>query len=113
MLAWLGDRVEKGAVPIISSRPSNAGESGLWARVLNPVLRHPILSVIGAGGVLVVLAIPAFSVHTAVPGPTSLPQNLSTVKTYNNVQKTSPATPRRRWSWSALATSRRRRSRQG
>ena len=33
--------------------------------------------------------------HTAVPGPTSLPQNLSTVKTYNNVQKTFPgdATP--------------------
>lgn len=95
MLAWLGDRVEKGAVPIISSRPWNAGESGLWARVLNPVLRHPVLSVIGAGGVLVVLAIPAFSMHTAVPGPTSLPQNLSTVKTYNNVQKTFPgdATP--------------------
>jgi uncharacterized membrane protein YdfJ with MMPL/SSD domain len=90
LLAWLGDRVEKGAVPIISRMPWNAGESGLWARVLNPVLRHPVVSVLGAGGLLVVLAIPAFSLHLAVPGPTSLPQNLSVVKTYNKIQRTFP-----------------------
>jgi RND superfamily putative drug exporter len=90
VLAWLGDRVEKGGVPIISRMPWNAGESGLWARVLNPVLRHPLVSVIAAGGVLVALAIPAFSLHLAVPGPRSLPQNLAVVKTYNEIQKTFP-----------------------
>ena len=90
LLAWLGDRVEKGGVPIISRMPWNAGESGLWARVLNPVLRHPVLSVLGAGGLLVVLAIPAFSLHLAVPGPTALPQNLSVVRTYNKIQATFP-----------------------
>ena len=90
MLAWLGDRVEKGGVPIIKNMPWNAGESGLWARILNPVLRHPVISMIGAGGVLIVLAIPAFSLHTAIPGPTSLPQNLSAVKTYNKIQGTFP-----------------------
>jgi uncharacterized membrane protein YdfJ with MMPL/SSD domain len=90
LLAWLGDRVEKGAVPIVSRMPWNAGESGLWARVLNPVLRHPVVSVIAAGGLLVVLAIPAFSLHLAVPGPTSLPQNLAVVKTYNKIQATFP-----------------------
>ena len=90
LLAWLGDRVEKGGVPIISNMPWNAGESGLWARVLNPVLRHPVVSVIAAGGVLVVLAIPAFSLHLAVPGPTALPQNLAVVKTYNKIQATFP-----------------------
>ena len=40
-LAWLGDRVEKGGVPIIKDQPWNAGESALWSRILNPVLRHP------------------------------------------------------------------------
>jgi uncharacterized membrane protein YdfJ with MMPL/SSD domain len=90
LLAWLGDRVEKGAVPVISRLPWNAGESGLWARVLNPVLRHPGVSVIAAGGVLVALAIPAFSLHLAVPGPRSLPQNLAVVKTYNKIQATFP-----------------------
>jgi RND superfamily putative drug exporter len=90
LLAWLGDRVEKGGVPIISRMPWNAGESGLWARVLNPVLRHPVVSVIAAGGLLVVLAIPAFSLNLAVPGPSALPQNLAVVKTYNKIQATFP-----------------------
>ena len=40
-LAWLGDRIEKGGVPIIKDQPWNAGESALWSRILNPVLRHP------------------------------------------------------------------------
>jgi RND superfamily putative drug exporter len=90
LLAWLGDRVERGAVPIISKMPWNAGESGLWARILNPVLRHPVISVIASVGVLVTLAIPAFSLHLAVPGPTSLPQNIKVVKTYNRIQSTFP-----------------------
>src|SRR5207248_9560450 len=59
LLAWLGDRVERGGVPIISKMPWNAGERGLWARILNPVLRHPVISVIVVAGSLLVLAIPA------------------------------------------------------
>jgi uncharacterized membrane protein YdfJ with MMPL/SSD domain len=90
LLAWLGDRVEKGGVPIISKMPWNASESGLWARILNPVLRHPAVSLLAAAAVLVALAIPAFSLHLAVPGPRSLPQNLSVVKTYNKIQATFP-----------------------
>ena len=42
LLAWLGDRVEKGGVPIIKNMRWNAGESGIWARILTPVLRHPL-----------------------------------------------------------------------
>ena len=53
-LAWLGDRVEKGGVPIIKDQPWNAGESALWSRILNPVLRHPVISILArrrpAGG---------------------------------------------------------------
>jgi uncharacterized membrane protein YdfJ with MMPL/SSD domain len=93
LLAWLGDRVEKGAVPIVSRYPWNAGESSTWARVLNPVLRHPLISMTGAIAVLVVLAIPAFSLHLAVTGPSSLPQNLSVVRTYNQIQATFPGEP--------------------
>ena len=93
LLAWLGDRVEKGGVPIIKNRRWNAGESGIWARILTPVLRHPLVSAIAAAGLLIVLAIPAFSIHTATPGTDSLPQNLSVVKTYNKVQKVFPGGP--------------------
>ena len=93
LLAWLGDRVEKGGVPIIKNMRRNAGESGLWARILTPVLRHPLVSAITAAGLLIALAIPTFSIHTATPGTDSLPQNLSVVKTYNKVQKVFPGGP--------------------
>ena len=92
-LAWLGDRVEKGGVPIIKDQPWNAGESTLWSRVLNPVLRHPVVSVVAAGGLLVLLAVPAFSLHTANPGVRSLPQDLSVIQTYNRMQDAFPGGP--------------------
>jgi uncharacterized membrane protein YdfJ with MMPL/SSD domain len=93
LLAWLGDRIEKGGVPIVKKLPWNAGERGLWSRILTPALRHPLLSAVTAAGLLIVLAIPAFSIHTAAPGTESLPQNLSVVKTYNKVQKVFPGGP--------------------
>jgi RND superfamily putative drug exporter len=93
LLAWLGDRVEKGGVPIIKNMRWNAGEAGIWARVLTPVLRHPLVSAVAAAALLIVLAIPAFSIHTATPGTDSLPQNLSVVQTYNKVQKAFPGGP--------------------
>ena len=92
-LAWLGDRIEKGGVPIIKDQPWNAGESALWSRILNPVLRHPVVSILAAGGLLVVLAIPAFSLHTANPGVETLPQDLSVIKTYNRMQDAFPGGP--------------------
>ena len=92
-LAWLGDRVEKGGVPYIKDQPWNAGESALWSRILNPVLRHPLVSVLLAGGLLVVLAIPAFRLHTADPGVDSLPQDLSVIQTYNRQQEAFPGGP--------------------
>jgi uncharacterized membrane protein YdfJ with MMPL/SSD domain len=92
-LAWLGDRVEKGGVPIIKDQPWNAGESAMWSRILNPVLRHPVVSILAAGGLLVVLAIPAFSLHTANPGVETLPQDLSVIQTYNRMQDAFPGGP--------------------
>jgi uncharacterized membrane protein YdfJ with MMPL/SSD domain len=92
-LAWLGDRIEKGGVPIIKDQPWNAGESALWSRILNPVLRHPVVSILAAGGLLLVFAIPAFSLHTANPGVETLPQDLSVIKTYNRQQDAFPGGP--------------------
>jgi uncharacterized membrane protein YdfJ with MMPL/SSD domain len=93
LLAWLGDRVEKGGVPIISKMPWNASESGIWSRILNPVLRHPAVSAIAAATLLVVLAIPAFSIHTATGGTDTLPQDLTVIKSYNKVQAAFPGGP--------------------
>jgi RND superfamily putative drug exporter len=94
VLAWLGDRVEKGRIPYLSKRRRwNAGESSAWSRILNPALRHPVIAVVLAAGGLVFLAIPAFSLHTATPGVQTLPQNLGVIKTYNRIQASFPGGP--------------------
>ena len=94
VLAWLGDRVEKGRIPFLSRRRRwNVGESGVWPRILNPALRHPVIAVVLAGGFLVFLAIPAFSLHTATPGVETLPQDLGVIKTYNRIQAAFPGGP--------------------
>src|SRR4051812_30937599 len=76
-LAWLGDRVEKGGVPIIKNQPWNAGESGVWAKVLNPVLRHPVIAAVLSAGLLLLLAVPLLHMHTANESVESLPQDVS------------------------------------
>ena len=93
ILAWLGDRVEKGGVPIIKDQPWIAQESGLWSRVIDRVLRRPVISVVLAGGLLVFLAIPAFSLHTANENVESLPQDLAAIQTYNKIQAAFPGGP--------------------
>ena len=90
ILSWLGDRVEKGGVPIIKNQPWNAGESGFWAKVLNPVLRHPVISLLLAGGLLVFLALPALRLHTANESVESLPQDVASIQTYNRIQDSLP-----------------------
>jgi uncharacterized membrane protein YdfJ with MMPL/SSD domain len=52
-----------------------------------------VVSILATGGLLVVLAIPAFSLHTADPGVNSLPQDLSVIKTYNRMQAAFPGGP--------------------
>ena len=93
VLAWLGERVEKGGVPIIKNQAWNAGESGLWSAIVDRVLRRPAISILAAGGLLVFLAIPAFSLHTENQSVESLPQNLSSIKTYNKIQAAFPGGP--------------------
>ena len=42
MLAWLGDRVEKGRIPFLGSR-RRPGESRFWSAIIDRVMRRPVL----------------------------------------------------------------------
>jgi uncharacterized membrane protein YdfJ with MMPL/SSD domain len=88
ILSTLGDRVDKAKVPFIGRRAG--GESRAWGWVLDRVLRRPLVSAIAAGSVLVVLAIPAFSMHTANSGIDSLPRKLEVMKVYDRMQAAFP-----------------------
>jgi uncharacterized membrane protein YdfJ with MMPL/SSD domain len=92
LLAWLGDRVEKGRVPLIS-RGRRGGEPRVWSWILDRVLRRPLVSALLSGAVLVALTIPAFSLHTSVPGLDSFPRDLQVTKTYKEIEKAFPGQP--------------------
>jgi uncharacterized membrane protein YdfJ with MMPL/SSD domain len=88
ILSKLGDKVDKAKVPFIGRRAG--GESRAWGWVLDRVLRRPLVSAIAAGAVLVALAIPAFSMHTANSGIDSLPRKLEVMKVYDRMQAAFP-----------------------
>ena len=59
-------------------------------RIVDAVLRRPLLSASLAGGLLIALAIPALQMHMATPGPDTFPQKLAVVKTYKRMQQEFP-----------------------
>jgi RND superfamily putative drug exporter len=91
MLAWLGDRVEKGRIPFVGWRRRPAGQSRFWSALTDRVTRRPWGSIALAGGVLVALAIPALHMKTVISGVDDLPQDLAVIKTYNTVKTAFPS----------------------
>jgi uncharacterized membrane protein YdfJ with MMPL/SSD domain len=90
MLSWLGDRVEKGRVPLIGRRRRPAGQSRFWTAVTGRVMRRPGLSIVLAGGLLVALAIPALQMKSVTSDIDQLPQDLPVIQTYNKVKQVFP-----------------------
>jgi uncharacterized membrane protein YdfJ with MMPL/SSD domain len=90
LLAWLGDRIDKGRIPFLSRRDRSAGQSRFWSAVVYRVMRRPWLSIVLAGGALVALAVPALQMKVVTSGPDDLPQDLGLVKTYNHVRDVFP-----------------------
>jgi RND superfamily putative drug exporter len=91
LMAALGHRIEKGAVPGLARlRRRGAGESRLWGALLTGVSRRPVVATVLSGGLLVALALPVLHLQTALPGAGSLPENLPIVKTYDRVQAAFP-----------------------
>ena len=91
VLAWLGDRVEKGRIPFLSRYRRPAGQSRFWSALVERVMRRPWAAIVIAGGFLIVLSIPAFNMNIAVTTTDDLPQDLAVVKTFDRVRDSFPA----------------------
>jgi uncharacterized membrane protein YdfJ with MMPL/SSD domain len=87
LLHRLGDRVDTGRVPFFRSRPS---DDGRWGRFITRVLRHPVIAVVLSAGGLLMVAVPALSMHTKLPNLTDLPNDLRIVQTYERIQQAFP-----------------------
>jgi RND superfamily putative drug exporter len=87
LLHRLGDKVDRGRIPLFRGRPR---DDGPWGRTIAAVLRHPRTWLAASAGLLLALAIPAASMHTKLPNLTDLPQDLKIVRTYEQIQRAFP-----------------------
>lgn len=69
LLALLGDKVDKGPLPVVRRLRRPAGQSRVLGAILDRVLARPTVSAVAAGLALVMLASPVFRLHTATPVP--------------------------------------------
>jgi uncharacterized membrane protein YdfJ with MMPL/SSD domain len=90
MLSKLGDNIDRGRIPFLGKRAAQRTESPVWSWMLDRVLKRPLASAVVAGGLLVALSIPAFSLHTADAGTQAIPQNTPVMKTYNRITAAFP-----------------------
>ena len=92
LLSLLGDRVDRGRIPILH-RLRNGTEPRIWGAVLERVLRRPALAALLSAAPLVGLAVLALQLHTVEPSFSSLPHSLGIVSTYERIQSTFPGKP--------------------
>jgi RND superfamily putative drug exporter len=90
VLSKLGDRVERGRVPLVGRLRRDDGEGRIWGAIIDRVLRRPLVSVILAAGLLLALAVPALQLRPVQAGVEAIPQSLPSVKTYNRIQAAFP-----------------------
>jgi uncharacterized membrane protein YdfJ with MMPL/SSD domain len=90
LLAWLGDRIEKGRIPFLGRRRGGAGGSRIWGALVTQVMQRPKLAAGIAVAGLVICAVPAFSLHTANSGTSGLPKDMPIVKTLDRVEAAFP-----------------------
>jgi uncharacterized membrane protein YdfJ with MMPL/SSD domain len=87
LLHRLGDKVDKGRIPLFRGRPR---DDGPWGRFVSAVLRRPFAALLAAGGALVLLAVPGLGMHTKLPNLTDLPHDLKIIRTYDRIQHAFP-----------------------
>jgi uncharacterized membrane protein YdfJ with MMPL/SSD domain len=88
LLSKLGDGVDRVRVPFVHRLRPRDSEGRVWGVIIDRVLRHPVLSVALAGGLLIALAVPAYQLRTAEASIDSYPQKFLT--SYNRVKAAFP-----------------------
>jgi uncharacterized membrane protein YdfJ with MMPL/SSD domain len=91
VLSKLGDRVEKGRVPLLGRLRNRMHGVGLWSRFLDRVLRRPLVSAVVAAGVLVALALPTLGIQTSLGGTDDTSRDLPVMQTYDRIQAAFPS----------------------
>jgi RND superfamily putative drug exporter len=72
VLELLGARIDRGRIPFLPHLETDSRSSRFWPAAVDQVLRRPLLSCVLAGGLLVVLALPALRLHVDKPSDEAL-----------------------------------------
>jgi uncharacterized membrane protein YdfJ with MMPL/SSD domain len=91
VLSKLGDKVNRGRVPLLGRLQNRIGGVGIWSRVLDRVLRRPLLSAVVAAGVLVALTVPVLGMQTSLASTDDNSRDLKVMRTYDRVQAAFPS----------------------
>ena len=91
LLSLCGDRVDKGRVPGLGRLKARIASFGLWSRVVDRVMRRPLVSAVASVALLLALAAPALQMTTGTSGPDGLPQDLPLAQKFNHLQAAFPS----------------------
>jgi RND superfamily putative drug exporter len=102
LLSLIGDRIDgrvvhgtvraltRGRVAWPRILGVRGGESRLWQAILRPVLRRPAVSALLSAGLLVALAVPAFSLRTGPEGIDDLQGDYAIADTFKRIDEVFP-----------------------
>jgi len=78
-------------VPLVGRIKRRVGEAGIWSRIIDRVLRRPLVSALVSAGVLVALAVPALGMETSLGGIEDYSRDLQVMQTYDRIQAAFPS----------------------
>jgi uncharacterized membrane protein YdfJ with MMPL/SSD domain len=92
MISLIGDRINALRIPFIGSSLERADAAGgrMWRSVIGRVMRAPLASLVIAGGLMVLAAVPALGLHIGQSGVATLPDTLPSKQGYIAVAKYFP-----------------------
>jgi uncharacterized membrane protein YdfJ with MMPL/SSD domain len=91
MLSLTGDKVEKGRIPGLAGLKRRMAALGLWSRVVDRVMKRPLLAAVTTTAVLLALAAPALTMDLGTPSTDTLPQDLKVVQKFEHLKAAFPS----------------------
>ncbi len=93
ILELLGSRLDRGRIPFLPHLRTDGSGSPFWSAVVDRVLRRPVLSIVLGTALLLLLAVPALSLHVSKPsGETLSSQSSPVFATLDTIRKEFPST---------------------
>ena len=89
-LSLFGDNINRLRLPFIARFQSSGdvdARGGIWDKVSYAVMRRPVVSLLVAGGALVALTIPLFTIETGLSGVSTFPEDLRVTRGFVALQE--------------------------